>query len=72
MSQSPATLQPRNGRLWYGAAMWDQEDTGRLVVIASTPDERMNGGTLSLPAARPHARQFCRVSEGHGSRVDTP
>ena len=67
------TLQPRNGVAHlYGAAMWDQENTERLVVIASTPDERMNGGTLSLPAARPTRDTFVEYLKAIGSRVDTP
>ncbi len=67
------TLQPRNGVAHlYGAAMWDQENTERLVVIASTPDERMNGGTLSLPAARPTRDSFVEYLKAIRSRVDTP
>jgi unsaturated chondroitin disaccharide hydrolase len=65
-------LRPRNGvaRL-YGAAIWDQEDTERMVVNASTPDQRANR-TLSLPVVRPTRDSFVEYLKGMGSRIDSP
>ncbi|MGA3019665.1 MAG: DUF4861 family protein, partial [Bryobacteraceae bacterium] len=66
-------LRPRNGVAHlYGAAMWDQENTERLVVNAATPDKRMNGGTLSLPAERPTRDSFVAYMKAVGSRIDAP
>ncbi len=67
------TLRPRNGVAHLsGAAIWDQENTERLVVNASTPAERMNGGTLSLAVPRPTREGFVAYLKGVGSRIDSP
>ncbi len=66
-------LRPRNGVAHlYGAAMWDQENTERLLVNAAAPDKRMGGGTLSLAAARPTRGSFVAYMKAIGNRIDAP
>jgi len=66
-------LQPRNGVAHlYGAAMWDQENSERLVTNAATPADRMNGGTLSVAAARPTRDSFVAYMKAIGSRIAEP
>jgi unsaturated chondroitin disaccharide hydrolase len=66
-------IRPRNGVAHiYGAALWDQENSERLVVNAAEPGERMNGGTLSLPAARPTRDRFVAYLKAVGSRIEAP
>jgi unsaturated chondroitin disaccharide hydrolase len=66
-------LRPHNGVAHlYGAAMWDQENTERLVVNAAEPAARMHGGTLSLPAARPTRDSFVAYMKAVGSRIESP
>jgi len=66
-------LRLRNGVAHlYGAAIWDQENTERSAVNASTPDERNNSGTVSLPAARPTRDSFVEYLKAIGNRIDTP
>jgi unsaturated chondroitin disaccharide hydrolase len=66
-------IRPRNGVAnMYGTAMWDQENTERLVVNNTEPGERMNGGTLSLPAPRPTRDRFVAYLKAVGSRIEGP
>lgn len=66
-------LKLRNGVAHiYGAAMWDQENTERLVSTAADAADRMNGGTLSLPAAQPTRNSFVAYMKAMGSRIAEP
>ncbi len=56
----------------YGAAMWDQENTERLVDRAATPADRMLNGTLSLPAARPTRDAFVAYMKSVSERLEAP
>jgi unsaturated chondroitin disaccharide hydrolase len=66
------TLRPRNGVAHlYGAAMWDQENTERLVVHAAQAADRMTG-TLSLPAAQPTRDTFLAYLKDALLRIAQP
>jgi unsaturated chondroitin disaccharide hydrolase len=66
-------LRPHNGVAHlYGAAMWDRENSERLVGNAAEPAERMNGGTLSLAAARPTRDSFVAYMKAVGRRMESP
>ncbi len=66
-------LHLRNGMAHlYGAAMWDQENTERLVVNDEKPAGRMHGGTLTLPAARPTRDSFVTYLKAVSARMETP
>ena len=55
----------------YGAAMWDQENTERIVGNAATPGQRQNG-TFLLPAASPTRETFVAYLNRIGSRMEAP
>lgn len=66
-------LRPHNGVVHlYGAAMWDQENTERLVVNAGPPDKREGGGTIQLANAQPTRDRFVAYMKAIGSRVEAP
>ncbi len=56
----------------YGAAMWDQEDTERLVVNDPKPAGRMHDGTLALPATPPTRDSFVAYLKGMSARLEAP
>jgi unsaturated chondroitin disaccharide hydrolase len=67
------TIRPRNGVVHlYGAAMWDQENSERLVINAATPDKRMGAGTLSLPPEQPTRGSFVAYMKAVGNRIGAP
>ena len=66
------TLKLRGGAgHLYGAAMWDQENSERMVGNAATPAERQNG-TFRLPAAPPTRASFIAYLNLIASRIETP
>ncbi len=56
----------------YGAALWDQENTERLVVQSETPALRQHAGTLSLPPAQPTRETFVSHMKSVASRMEAP
>ncbi len=66
-------LRPRNGVAHlYGAAMWDQENSERLILNAAQPASRNNGGTLSPAAPRPTRDSFVAYMKAIASRINSP
>jgi unsaturated chondroitin disaccharide hydrolase len=66
-------LRLRNGVAHlYGAAMWDQENTERLVVKSAKPADRVHDGTLSLPAAPPTRDGFVAYLKAVAWRLEAP
>ncbi|HWC96956.1 MAG TPA: DUF4861 family protein [Candidatus Sulfopaludibacter sp.] len=66
-------LKPRNGVAHlYGVAMWDQENSERLVINSEQPDKRQSAGTLSLPPARPTRETFIACLKDLSLRANGP
>jgi len=67
-------LKPHDGQaLLYGAAMWDQEGTDKLIIHDDAPAHRDGGGTLAPPDTdRPTRERFVAYLNEIGERMNTP
>ncbi len=69
-----ASLQLKNGVAhFYVAAVWDQEDSERLLVTARSPSEKNNSGSLGFPSSSDLTRDtFMAYVRQTGAQLDRP